>query len=278
MPKYTSDAYLKEDFRLFHIDSPLKEEINYHYHDFHKVFIFLKGEGEYWIEEKKYELLPGDVVLIPAGTLHKPVIEPGKDYERIIIYISNDFFFSNDEIKAFFECFEYAINNESFLIRAESKSLPEITGGISNLKNDSKINREEYGSLMLRKLHIIEFLVQINRALHSNEVFFSNASNTNQIIRQITDYIDANIKNDISIDDIASDLYLNRSYIMHLFKKETGTTIGKYITDKRLFEVSQLIKKGVPKGEASLMCGFNNYKAYHYAFSKAEQKNKFSEE
>jgi len=34
-------GYLEQDFRLFHIKDQTKREFSYHYHDFHKVIIFL---------------------------------------------------------------------------------------------------------------------------------------------------------------------------------------------------------------------------------------------
>ena len=38
-------GYLNEDFRLFHIKDQTKKEFAYHYHDFHKVVIFISGKS-----------------------------------------------------------------------------------------------------------------------------------------------------------------------------------------------------------------------------------------
>ena len=40
-------GYLEQDFRLFHIKDQTKREFSYHYHDFHKVIIFLSGKAAY---------------------------------------------------------------------------------------------------------------------------------------------------------------------------------------------------------------------------------------
>ena len=34
-------GYLKEDFRLFHINDQTKKDFSYHYHDFHKIIVFI---------------------------------------------------------------------------------------------------------------------------------------------------------------------------------------------------------------------------------------------
>ena len=54
----------------------------------------------------------------------------------------------------------------------------------------------------------------------------------NPQVLQILDYINAHLTEDLSIDRIADAAFLNRSYLMHLFRDETGYTIGKYITEK----------------------------------------------
>ena len=51
-------GYLEQDFRLFHIKDQTKREFSYHYHDFHKVIIFLSGKAAYHIEGKSYYLKP----------------------------------------------------------------------------------------------------------------------------------------------------------------------------------------------------------------------------
>ena len=57
-------GYLKEDFRLFHIKDQTPKEYKYHYHDFHKVIVFLSGKVSYHIEGKT---LPPEPVGYPAG-------------------------------------------------------------------------------------------------------------------------------------------------------------------------------------------------------------------
>lgn len=273
----SSNAYLKEDFRLFYINSPLTHEIDYHYHDFHKVFIFLNGKGEYWIEDKKYQLQPLDVVIIPAGVMHRPVVRAGEEYERIIIYISDDFFLKDFEIQDLFSVFEKSEKSENYLARISSSNATLIKASVNNFILDVK-EAKESSSKLLQRLHVTEFLIHLNRAIGLGHVSESPVSAANPTIKQITDYISSHLNESISIDDIADSLFLNRSYIMHLFKKETGTTIGKYITDKRLFEVSKLIKKGYSKNEAALMCGFTGYSAFHYAYSKSDRKSDYSME
>ena len=89
----------------------------------------------------------------------------------------------------------------------------------------------------------------------------------NPQILQILDYINAHLTQDLSIDKIADAAFLNRSYLMHLFRDETGYTIGKYITEKRLYLANHAIEQGVSVTDACYQSGFRNYTTFYQASS-----------
>ena len=60
-------GYLREDFRLFHLKDAAMEQVDWHYHSFHKVLVLLSGHASYTIEGQNYALEPGDVVFVPAA-------------------------------------------------------------------------------------------------------------------------------------------------------------------------------------------------------------------
>ena len=89
--QYEARGYLKEPFRLFHLADGRGEYIEYHYHTFHKIIILLAGKASYAVEGERYELAPGDFVLVGSGSIHRPVVETGDYYERMILYIAPDY-------------------------------------------------------------------------------------------------------------------------------------------------------------------------------------------
>ena len=93
--QYAQRGYLHEDFRLFHLNGPMEEQLDWHYHTFHKLIFFLGGTSGYGIEGRSYPLEPGDVVLVPQGCVHRPEAEPGAPYERVIVYLSPSRAFSS---------------------------------------------------------------------------------------------------------------------------------------------------------------------------------------
>ena len=106
---YKKSGYLNSEFKIFYLTESTSAKIDYHYHDFHKLLIFLNGSVAYSVEGREYELLPGDILLIRAGEIHRPIIRETVPYKRIIIYISDAFFASYQKENCnLFYCYEEA--------------------------------------------------------------------------------------------------------------------------------------------------------------------------
>ena len=114
-------GYLEQDFRLFHIKDQTKREFSYHYHDFHKVIIFLSGKAAYHIEGKSYYLKPWDILLVNRHAIHKPEIDFSVPYERFVLWI-------RDDIKSteLLRCFQKAIDRSYNLIRLDSDTQEKL--------------------------------------------------------------------------------------------------------------------------------------------------------
>ena len=69
--EYAQRGYLREDFRLFHLKGAMEEQLDWHYHTFHKLIFFLGGQSGYGVEGRSYPLEPGDVILgLPSSGVH----------------------------------------------------------------------------------------------------------------------------------------------------------------------------------------------------------------
>ena len=84
-------GYLNSDFRIFHLKDSGTKEYQSHYHDFHKITIFISGHVQYFVEGRAYELEPYDIVLVNRNEMHRILVDESLTYERIIVYISPSF-------------------------------------------------------------------------------------------------------------------------------------------------------------------------------------------
>ncbi|MGZ9585631.1 response regulator transcription factor [Paenibacillus marinisediminis] len=73
---------------------------------------------------------------------------------------------------------------------------------------------------------------------------YSDANETkSHIVLQVIRMIEKEFMNDISLEIIARRVSLNPSYLSHLFKKETGQSLIKYITMYRLEQAKVMLQK-----------------------------------
>lgn len=89
-----------------------------------------------------------------------------------------------------------------------------------------------------------------------------------RLTRTVEQYIHKNLSESITLDLLAQELYLNKSYISRTFHKVTGMTIGEYIVRKRLLFAQQLLQKGETLADASKAAGFGDYSSFYRAYVK----------
>lgn len=87
-------------------------------------------------------------------------------------------------------------------------------------------------------------------------------------IRRITDYILNNFTRDLTIQEIADHVGLNRDYISKLYKKKTGITIQKRISDARFTEAIRYLYAGYPVKEAANLSGFKDVSNFSKQFKR----------
>lgn len=267
MVQYEKTGYLNSEFKMFHLSDNGLGEFDFHYHDFQKITLFIKGNVTYCIEGKSYSLKPYDVVLVSAGEVHKPIINDDSTYERIIIYISTNFINAYKESNYDLNyCFEKARNENSNVLRLESLKNSKLFTVFKEL--ESSHNDNEYANELYKKILFLEFMIQLNRAVINNKISYIENYTSNTKVSEIIKYINIHLTEDLSIDILANSLFLNKYYIMHLFKQETGYTISNYITGKRLMLAKSMIESGIPITTACYECGFNNYSTFSRAYKK----------
>lgn len=268
MADYQKTGYLKEDFRYFHLLTKKQQEFNYHYHDFHKVLFFLKGNVTYHVEGRSFELLPDDIVLIPAGEIHRPSLNSNLAYERIILYLSPEFLLPNEnQPENLSVCFDDARNRQINVIRISPAYKSRLSGLYSQLEEELK-DASSFASELYQKTLVTELLVLLNRAAKNNSSIYPENICKDEKILHILDYINSHLGENLSIDAIAARFFISRYHLMHLFKASTGYTVGNYITTKRLLYARSIIQKGTPVTDACYLSGFQNYSTFSRAYKK----------
>ena len=81
----------------------------------------------------------------------------------------------------------------------------------------------------------------------------------NSLIKEAIQYIYQNYMNDLSLDEVADYLGINKYYFSHLFKEEMQTSFVRYLTNLRVKMVLYLItKKNYMISELAKMTGYRD--------------------
>ena len=255
-------GYLEQDFRLFHIKDQTKREFSYHYHDFHKVIIFLSGKAAYHIEGKSYYLKPWDILLVNRHAIHKPEIDFSVPYERFVLWI-------RDDIKSteLLRCFQKAIDRSYNLIRLDSDTQEKLKQLLYEL--EAALKDEKFGSELLGSALFTQFMVYVNRIfLEKQYIYDARSYSSDSQIEELLRYINHNLTEDLSIETLARKYYLSKYHMMRKFKEETGYTVHNYIISKRLLLARTKISEGTPILKASQLSGFSDYTTFSRAYKK----------
>ncbi len=259
---YEQKGYLDQDFKFFHIKNYEKLDIPYHYHDFHKIVLILSGKTKYYIEGREYELLPFDFVIVNRFLIHKPKVVEEDIYDRIILYLSNDFLEKYGLLDAFNKSKEIGSN----VVRLPGDVSASIFEQFLQIEEDIKKQKDEYAGELITRIDILKALISFNKACIAEDFGFKPEARYNRKVIEIINYINDNLGKDLSIDLLADIFYMSKYHMMRIFKNETGYSIHQYISEKRILLSRNLIISGMPATSACLECGFKDYSSFSRAF------------
>lgn len=261
-------GYLNEDFMFFKLKDQKRNEFEFHYHDFNKIIIFLSGDVTYIIEGKSYTLKPWDILLVGKNDVHQPIISPNTAYERIILWLNPHFLDAHKRNGCDLqECFLLATEKKMNMIRLNKTDIPSLKQTLDDL--EEAINDRSFGNEILKNSLFIQLMVKINRLFFGMDIKKKLEDvRYDTRIENILIYIRNNLENELSVDLISKEFYLNKYYLMHLFKQETGYTLYNYIQKKRLIKASDYIKTGMQAGYVCSLCGFGDYSSFVRSFKK----------
>lgn len=90
-----------------------------------------------------------------------------------------------------------------------------------------------------------------------------------EVVRQMTDYLDAHYFEDISLIDVATRFHLDPGYLSKLFKSVTSENFIEYLTRKRIGKACELLRETDRKiGEIAELTGYENQRYFSQVFRK----------
>lgn len=101
--------------------------------------------------------------------------------------------------------------------------------------------------------------------------FFNDSAQMQEehIVKRIQQFININYANDLSLQQISEEFYLNPSYLSQLFKSKTNENLSKYIEDTRIEKAKELLAKlKLSVVDVAFQVGYNNANYFSKVFKK----------
>ena len=259
----------RNTFEVFHYRDAYPKEVALHHHDFYEIYFFLSGNVSYNIESRNYLLTPGDILIISPNELHQPVFGAEKqNYERYVVWLNKSFLEQFDmpgqEVS---RCFDTERPHHTNLLRPDGVSRELINYLLVMLKQEAA--SDAYGAEMYTLGLVAQLLVIINRLAERSAQAAEPRENSDSVVYRVLAYINEHYNEDLSLDLLANKFFISKYHLSREFGRLVGTSVYRYIIQKRLVMAKQMISGGMATSEVYQHCGFGDYSNFYRAF-KAE--------
>ena len=169
--------------------------------------------------------------------------------------------------------------NALTLPELQKLSLNIVLIGLHNIPTAQLRMNEYFGKNLftlksIEKFRTMEQLENwiLNMVGSVNEVMLGdNIPKKKDVVLEAKDYIRQNYNKNITLNDISERFYINPYYFSQLFKKKTGTTYQKYLTDYRVDRARKLLAEtDLRIYEVCKLVGYSDVNHFNQVFERAE--------
>lgn len=223
-----------------------------HCHNIYEIYYFVDGAVEYMVEGRMYYPSPCSMMLIRPGVVHGVKVSPKEKYSRYAFHFTPEVIPAEHRailLAPFYEdkfYYENVFLQSTFDLVLDSKKLSKK---IQNIAISSRFE---------------SLLTQI----YSLKDHLSDDVDVFDGVGKIVAYINENLANDIDLEDISGEFFISKSSLNRLFKKHMNTTIGAYISLKRVSLARELLHSGEPAERVATRTGFKDYSTFYRTYKK----------
>lgn len=256
----------RADFEILHMRDTYLKDVELHHHDFYEIYFLISGDASYTIESRVYHLMPGDILLISPKELHQICIRHEMAaYERYVLWVDPQMLkrLSTQQTDLTWNLdVDHSTRGNLLRLRPEDRSMMQQM--FQQLWEEADSVR--YGADLIQKNIVSLILVQLNRLLDEDGSRIEEVTLSNKAVSQVVDYINLHYGEPLSLDILASQVFVSKYHLSHEFNRQVGTSVYRYIQKKRLQIARQLLSQGYKPNQIYADCGFKDYAGFYRAF------------
>ena len=234
-----------------------KPLLNMHHHSTYELYHLVKGQREYFIEDRFFMVSEGDFVLIPRNVFHRTQGEGGLRY---LVHFSDSFlrrFFTEETVKGL-------LGQIPFVFRAESGLQEQLQELLSQLLAEYDREKQNPDELKLSGyLYRILFLMANGTNLYVPHAY------TDERITGIIQYVNENYNRITDISQVAEHFFISKYHLCRFFRKNLGIPLMTYLNTIKITEACNKMQQGCSNmTQIALDCGFNSSSYFCKVFKK----------
>lgn len=239
------------------------QNLGFHSHEFYEILCCRNNcSTEYLIETDRYKLQKGDIIFVPPGIRHRPLLPE----EMTIPYIRDVLWFSEDFMHLLARTTPEMIPykwNTPFLFRTAGTVWEFICEMIHAGVLEAEAGKIGWGGIVTS--NTANILIQLLRA-GINQPSQTLNSEKPELMDHIITYVEDHLSERITLADIARTFYVSESTISQTFRKKIGISFYKFVTHRRLIAAKVYIESGIPLETTAERVGFSDYSSFFRAF------------
>jgi len=238
-----------------------------HWQDSTELIMPLENNYSVEIDSRHYTLSPGDILIIPAGSLHK-LCAPFYGSRFIFLF----------DLKILSKLLGYT----GILSRLLQPVFLPKNGNTSFYQTEYelilKMAELYWGGSPAKILRIysclLDFFSVYSEAFYENNGFFSMESyrDKERLFHQLNDafdYLELHYTENVTLEETAASVGFSRFYFSRLFKQYMNQTFYEYLTDRRIRAAKELLMDyTLSITDIALCVGFNTSSSFNRAFKR----------
>ena len=234
------------------------EGVSLHSHVFYEILYICSGNIQYLIKTQRYQIQTGDILIIPPGISHQPIISDSETpYRRYVLWLSPLF------MKRIIPLFPDNDFSCPKMLRTSGTKWSVLKDKFYAGIREAEEKRPGWNAFVYgNTLELITLLYRASldrKSLHLK-------SEKPELLEKILIFIEINLSHNLSLEDTGKRFYVSRSTISNTFRKEMGISFYQYVTQRRLVSAKSMILENIPLEIIAEKSGFSDYSSFYRAF------------
>ena len=239
-----------------------------HWHREFELALIYEGRAVFRIGDDLVKVGPGDIIIIKPETLHSTEKTGSRKLIYDTIVFDESILFGNHSER----CYTDYLNIYDRENTGIALPINQETPGYENIK---KATEELFSScyefsgkgdlkVKIKLMEIFQLILESGAVTTGSKYEMAT-----DVIRPAIDYIRNNYSDRITVDQLAEQCHLSKSYFMNHFKKVTGKTVIGYLMQVRIDNACKLLANDhMSASETALNVGYTNISNFNRQFKQ----------